>query len=69
VRVPGQGVEFDVQMKDGTVVTVQLPPRPRAQGERPGGRSWLPRGPHGLPLAAGHGGLAVAVAATRSCGA
>ena len=35
VRVPGQGVEFQVAMNDGRVVTVQLPPRPRAPGEPP----------------------------------
>nr|WP_239027300.1 ATP-binding protein [Ramlibacter algicola] len=35
VRVPGQGVEFQVAMNDGRVVTVQLPPRPRAPGEAP----------------------------------
>ena len=60
-RVPGQGVEFDVQMKDGKVVTVQLPPRPRAQGERPGGRPWLPRGPQGFIWLLAMVGLAVAV--------
>jgi len=60
-RVPGQGVEFDVQMKDGKVVTVQLPPRPRPQGERPGGRPWLPRGPQGFLWLLGMVGLAVAV--------
>jgi signal transduction histidine kinase len=43
VRVPGQGVEFQVAMKDGGVVTVQLPPRPRAAGEPPP----RPRGPWG----------------------
>ena len=60
-RVPGQGVEFDVQMKDGKVVTVQLPPRQRAQGERPGGRPWLPRGPTGFLWLLGMVGLAVAI--------
>jgi signal transduction histidine kinase len=60
-RVPGQGVEFDVQMKDGKVVTVQLPPRPRPPGERPGGRPWLPRGPQGFLWLLGMVGLAVAV--------
>ncbi|MBC5763954.1 sensor histidine kinase [Ramlibacter albus] len=33
VRVPGQGVEFQVPMKDGKTVIVQLPPRPRAPGD------------------------------------
>ncbi|MCG2595651.1 HAMP domain-containing histidine kinase [Ramlibacter sp. XY19] len=60
-RVPGQGVEFDVQMKDGRVVTVQLPPRPRPPGERPGGRPWLPRGPQGFLWLLGMVGLAVAI--------
>src|SRR6478752_7289083 len=60
-RVPGQGVEFDVQMKDGKIVTVQLPPRPRPPGERPGGRPWLPRGPQGFLWLLGMVGLAVAV--------
>ena len=52
VRVPGQGVEFVVQMNDGQVLTVQLPPRPRAPGEAPAGQgnrsSWLRPGPGGL---------------------
>jgi signal transduction histidine kinase len=60
-RVPGLGVEFDVQMKDGRTVTVQLPPRPRPAGERPGGRPWLPRGPQGFLWLLGMVGLAVAV--------
>ncbi len=47
VRVPGQGVEFSVDMKDGSTIMVQLPPRPRAPGEGPPGRSWM-RGPAGL---------------------
>ncbi|MBA2675612.1 histidine kinase dimerization/phospho-acceptor domain-containing protein, partial [Ramlibacter sp.] len=47
VRVPGQGVEFSVDMKDGSTMVVQLPPRPRAPGEGPPGRSWM-RGPGGL---------------------
>ncbi len=40
-RVPGQGVEFDVPMKDGSTITVQLPPRPRTAGDN--FRPWLPR--------------------------
>jgi two-component system, OmpR family, sensor kinase len=49
VRVPGQGLEFQVAMKDGSTVVVQLPPRPRAPGEAPPGRSrsWT-RTPGGL---------------------
>ena len=60
-RVPGQGVEFDVLMNDGKIVTVQLPPRPHVPGERPGGRPWLPRGPTGFLWLLGMVGLAVAV--------
>lgn len=48
MRVPGQGVEFDVAMKDGTTVTVQIPPRQRRPGEGPPGRPLLPRGPVGF---------------------
>lgn len=40
-RVPGQGVEFDVAMKDGSTITVQLPPRPRGPGDN--FRPWVPR--------------------------
>src|SRR5512145_1447820 len=39
-RVPGQGVEFDVLMKDGRTLTVQLPPRQRTGGDA--WRPWLP---------------------------
>jgi two-component system OmpR family sensor kinase len=65
-RVPGQGIEFDVEMKDGRKLTVQLPPRPRPAGEGPGGgpnrgRPWLPRGPTGFLWLLGLVGLAVAV--------
>jgi two-component system, OmpR family, sensor kinase len=44
-RVPGQGVEFDVAMKDGSTLTVQLPPRQRSAGDA--WRPWLPRGSRG----------------------
>jgi signal transduction histidine kinase len=61
-RVPGQGVEFEVAMKDGRSLTVQLPPRQRAAGEGPpGGRPWLPRGPTGFLWMLGMVGIAVAV--------
>jgi two-component system OmpR family sensor kinase len=33
-RIPGQGLEFDVLMKDGRTLTVQLPPRQRGPGDR-----------------------------------
>lgn len=60
--VPGAGVEFDVQLKDGRTITVQLPPRARRAGEGPpGGRPWLPRGPTGFLWLLGMVGLAVAV--------
>ena len=63
VRVPGQGVEFQVAMNNGSVVTVQLPPRPRMPGEPPP----PPRGPWGrgstpFLLMLSIVGLAVAVA-------
>lgn len=48
-RVPGQGIEFAITMKDGRDIVVQIPPRQRAPGEGPpGGRSWMPRGSTGL---------------------
>jgi signal transduction histidine kinase len=62
VRVPGQGVEFEVAMKDGSTLVVQLPYRARAAGDGPRpGWFWV-RGPGGgllwiLAIAA----LAVAV--------
>lgn len=61
VRTPGQGTEFQVEMKDGSTVVVQLPPRPRAPGEGPPGRPW-PRGPGGLLWILGIVALAVAIA-------
>jgi two-component system, OmpR family, sensor kinase len=47
LRIPGQGLEFQVEMNDGKTMIVQLPPRPRGPGEGPPGRPWL-RGPEGL---------------------
>jgi two-component system OmpR family sensor kinase len=61
VRVPGQGLEFEVPMKDGKTVVVQLPPRPRQPGEGPSGRPLLPRGPTGFFWLLGIVALAVAV--------
>jgi two-component system, OmpR family, sensor kinase len=61
VRVPGQGVEFNVGMKDGSTVVVQIPPRPRRPGEGPPGRPWA-RGPSGLLWMLGIVALAVAIA-------
>ena len=60
VRVPGQGIEFQVAMKDGSTLVVQLPPRPRAPGEGPPGRPWM-RGPGGLLWILGIVALAVAI--------
>jgi two-component system, OmpR family, sensor kinase len=60
VRVPGQGIEFQVAMKDGSTMVVQLPPRQRAPGEAPPGRSWT-RGPGGLLWLLSIVALAVAV--------
>src|SRR5213082_1350027 len=38
LRDPARGVEFNVEMKDGSRLIVQLPPRPRVPGEGPPGR-------------------------------
>jgi two-component system OmpR family sensor kinase len=60
VRVPGQGLEFEVAMKDGSSLTVQLPPRARPAGDPPG-RPLLPRGPTGFLWLLGIVALAVVV--------
>lgn len=60
LRIPGQGIEFQVGMKDGSTLVVQLPPRPRAPGEGPPGRPWL-RGTSGLLWILGIAALAVAI--------
>lgn len=60
-RVPGQGIEFDVAMKDGSTLTVQLPPRQRPPGDS--WRPWLPRGSQGFLWMLGIVALAVAVGA------
>ena len=61
VRDPIRGLEFQVDMKDGSTLVVQLPPRRRAPGEPPpGGRSWT-RGPGGLLWMLGIVALAVAI--------
>jgi two-component system, OmpR family, sensor kinase len=60
VRDPIRGLEFEVEMKDGSTVVVQLPPRRRAPGEPPGGRGWT-RGPGGLLWILGIVALAVAI--------
>lgn len=58
-RVPGQGVEFDVLMKDGRTLTVQLPPRQRTGGDA--WRPWLPRGSQGFLWMLGIVAVAVAL--------
>ena len=61
VRVPGQGIEFQVDMKDGSTLIVQLPPRPGAGGPgAPGGRSWA-RAPGGWLWILAIAALAVAI--------
>ncbi|MGV3570459.1 MAG: sensor histidine kinase [Ramlibacter sp.] len=60
-RVPGQGSEFDIKMKDGTTLTVQFPPRAREGSGRPGGRPWLPRSTTGYIWLLGMVALAVAL--------
>jgi two-component system, OmpR family, sensor kinase len=60
LRIPGQGLEFQVEMNDGKTIVVQLPPRPRGPGEGPPGRPWA-RGPEGLLWLLGLVALAVAI--------
>jgi len=60
VRSPGQGLEFQVAMKDGGTLVVQLPPRPRSPGEGPPPRPWL-RGTSGILWMLGIAALAVAI--------
>jgi signal transduction histidine kinase len=60
-RDPVRGLEFQVDMKDGSKLTVQLPPRPRRPGEGPpGGDRWM-RGPAGFLWMLGIVALAVAI--------
>ena len=40
VRVPGQGIEFQVNMNDGSTLVLQVPPRQRRVGEGPPPRPW-----------------------------
>jgi signal transduction histidine kinase len=62
VRDPRRGLEFNVDMKDGSRLIVQLPPRRRAPGEPPPGAGWM-RGPAGLLWILGIVALAVAIGA------
>ena len=62
VRVPGQGVEFQVAMNDGSTLVVQIPPRARRVGEGPPPRPWAwTRGPESLFWLFGIVALAVAI--------
>ena len=60
VRVPGQGVEFQVVMNDGGTLVVQIPPRPRGLGEPLPPRPWV-RGQEGLLWMLSIVALAVAI--------
>jgi len=60
VRVPGQGIEFQVEMSDGKQLIVQVPPRVRRPGEAAPGRPWF-RGTSGLLWLLGIVAVAVAV--------
>jgi two-component system, OmpR family, sensor kinase len=57
----GQGFEFEVEMKDGTSLTLEVPPRTRQAGERAPVRPWLPRSTSGYIWLLGLVGFAVAV--------
>ena len=62
VRVPGQGVEFQVVMNDGSTLVVQIPPRGRPPGDGPPPRPWsFTRGPEGLLWTLAIVALAVAI--------
>src|SRR5512133_1320704 len=61
-RVPGQGLEFQVAMNDGSNLVLQFPPRPRRPGEGPSGRPWF-RGSTGLLWIVVIAALAVAIGA------
>lgn len=61
-RTPGQGFEFEIDMKDGSTLSVQFPPRARQPGERRDpGRRWLPRSTSGYIWLLGMVALAVAL--------
>lgn len=60
VRMPGRGIEFQVDMADGRQLYVHIPPRPRRPGEAPPPRPML-GGPSGLLWVMGIVALAVAI--------
>ena len=60
--VPGQGMEFQVVMNDGSTLVVQVPPRARRAGEGPPSRPWAwARGTDGLLWMLAIVALAVAI--------
>ncbi len=59
VRVPGQGLEFDVTLADGRALTLRMAPRERRPGERPPLAPW--RTPFGLGWMVALVGVAVAL--------
>jgi two-component system OmpR family sensor kinase len=62
VHVPGQGVEFQVVMNDGSTLLVQFAPRQRGPGAGPPPRPWAwTRGPEGLLWMLAIVALAVAI--------
>ena len=61
-RDPVRGLEFSVDMKDGSKWIVQLPPRPRRAGEGPAGGGWQ-RGPLGFAWMLAIVAVAVAISA------
>ncbi|MBC5785663.1 HAMP domain-containing protein [Ramlibacter sp. USB13] len=58
-RVRGQGFEFEVPLKDGRTITVQIPRRPRPPAES--ARIWPPRGQSGFFWMLGVVAIAVAM--------
>ncbi|MBO9514495.1 MAG: HAMP domain-containing protein [Variovorax sp.] len=58
-RVPGQGLEFDVDLGDGRNVTLRVGPRPQSPGGGPGMAPW--RSPFGLGWMVALIGVAVAL--------
>ncbi|GAA6142652.1 HAMP domain-containing sensor histidine kinase [Hydrogenophaga sp. 5NK40-0174] len=64
IRVPGQGLEFQVETKEGDTLYVQLPRRERSRTPRPGRRTqaWL-QSPSGFAWVLGSVAVAVALGA------
>lgn len=60
-RSPGQGLEFEVRMNDGSPIFVQIPPRPAFRGDGAEARR-LPRGPAALIWILAMAALVVAAA-------